>query len=63
MANLNPIKFIASVITESKSVIWPTRQLIITHTLAVIASVGVFVLIFAGVDFVFQKLLLLSLGQ
>lgn len=52
-----------SIVDEAKKVIWPTRELLIKHTLLVIGSVAVAMLIFAGLDFGLQKLVLYALSR
>lgn len=58
MANFSPVGYIRSVIDEGKKVIWPSRELIIRHSLMVIVTVVIATVIVAGLDLVFQKLVL-----
>jgi len=55
------LSFIATTIDEGRKVIWPNRPTIIRHSVMVVASILVAVLIFASIDFGLQKLVLLAL--
>jgi len=60
-SNFNPINFVNSVVEEAKKVVWPTREMVVRHTATVIISVAIASVIFAGVDYGFQKLVILAL--
>lgn len=53
--------FLGSVVDESKKVVWPTRDVVIRHTLMVIISVAIATLIYASLDYGLQKLVILAL--
>jgi len=57
----SPIIFVRSVVEETKKVVWPNRETVIRHTVLVVLTVAVAVLIFAGVDFLLQKLVIFAL--
>jgi preprotein translocase SecE subunit len=61
MASFAPITFIRTAIEESGKVVWPTRQVITRHTLMVVVSVAIAALVFAGVDYGLQKLVIFSI--
>ncbi len=61
MAKFAPISFVRTAVEEGRKVIWPTRELVMRHTVMVIVSVAVATLIFAGVDYGLQKLVILSI--
>lgn len=61
MAKFAPISFVRTAVEEGRKVIWPTRELVIRHTVMVIVSVAISTLIFAGVDYGLQKLVILSI--
>lgn len=63
MAKFAPAAFVGSVIDEGKKTIWPDRPTIIRHTVMVVATIVVATLIFAGVDYLLQKLLLLAINR
>jgi preprotein translocase SecE subunit len=56
-------QYFRSVFEEGKKVVWPTRQVIIRHTLTVIAVVIIASALFAGVDYGFQQLVLASIAR
>lgn len=55
---LAPVSYIKSVLDEGRKVVWPSRELVIRHTLLVVATVAIAVLIFAGIDYGLQKLVI-----
>jgi len=55
------LPFFASVIDEGKKVVWPSRETVIRHTVMVVVSVGISILIFASIDFGLEKLVLLAI--
>lgn len=55
------VGYIRSALDEGRKVVWPTRELVVRHTVMVIASVAVAVLLFAGVDYGLQKLVILAI--
>ena len=57
------LSFFGSVIDEGKKVVWPTRDIVIRHTVMVIVSVAVASLIFASLDFGLRELVILALNQ
>lgn len=63
MAKLVPVNFIGGVVDEGKKVIWPDRDTVIRHSLMVVVTLVVATLIFAGVDYLLQKLLLLAINR
>lgn len=61
--NFSPVGFWRSVVEENQKVIWPTRPVVMRHTVMVIVSVAVAVLIFASLDYLLQKIVLLAIGN
>lgn len=57
------VPLISSIIEEGKKVVWPTREAVIRHTVMVVVSVAVAVLIFASIDFGLQKLVILAVNK
>jgi preprotein translocase SecE subunit len=57
------LPFFNSVVEESRKVVWPDRPTVIRHTLMVIISVGIAMVIFASLDFGLQKLVVLTLNN
>ncbi|MEK9167429.1 MAG: preprotein translocase subunit SecE [Patescibacteria group bacterium] len=55
------VPFLGSVVDEGKKVVWPTRDIVIRHTVMVIVSVAIATLIFASIDFGLQKLVIISI--
>ena len=55
--------FLGSVVDEGKKVVWPTRNVVIRHTVMVIFSVAIATLIFASIDFGLQKLVILAIKK
>ncbi len=61
MARIAPIQFVRTAIEEGRKVVWPTRQLVLRHTVMVIVSVAIAAVIFAGIDYGLQKLVIASI--
>jgi len=61
MAKFAPANFIRTTVEESRKIVWPNRETVMRHTIMVIISVGVGILVFAGVDLVFQKLVVVAI--
>ena len=57
------VPFLGSVVEEGKKVVWPSRDVVIRHTIMVIVSVAIATLIFASIDFGLQKLVILALKK
>ena len=57
------IDYFRSVIEEGKKVVWPTREIILRHTVMVVIVMVVAAAVFAGVDYGFQQLVLLSIAK
>ncbi len=57
------VPFLGSVVDEGKKVVWPTRNVVIRHTVMVIFSVAIATLIFASIDFGLQKLVILAIKK
>lgn len=57
------MSFLGSVVDEGKKVVWPTRDVVIRHTLMVIVSVAIATLIYASLDFGLQKLVILAIEK
>ncbi len=57
------INFFKSIVDEAKKVVWPNRDTVTRHSVMVIITVVISILAVAGIDYVFQKLLLLTLNQ
>lgn len=55
------VSFLGSVVDEGKKVVWPTRDVVIRHTVMVIVSVAIATLIYASLDFGLQKLVILAI--
>ena len=53
--------FFGSVIEEGKKVVWPTRQVVIRHSVMVIVSVAIATLIYASIDYGLQQLVLVAI--
>ena len=63
MAKTTPIEFIRQVQTETRKVVWPTRQEATRMTWVVMIVVVIIALLLAGFDTVIQWLVKLFLGQ
>ena len=55
--------FFREVVSELRKVIWPTRKELLTYTAVVIVFVAVMTAIVAGLDYLFAKGVLWSLGN
>jgi preprotein translocase subunit SecE len=58
-----PRQFLREVRAELKRVAWPTRQEVVAYTLVVLVTVGFFMLIISGLDFVFLKAVVALIGK
>lgn len=56
-------QYFRSVYEEGKKIVWPTRQMIVRHTIMVIIVVVIASALFAGVDYGFQQLVLASIAR
>lgn len=56
------MNYLRSVITEAQKVIWPTRELVMRHSVMVVVTLVVSTLIVAGVDYGFSQLLVFSIN-
>ncbi len=63
MARFAPFSFVKTAIEESRKVIWPNRQLVIRHTIMVVISVAISAVLFAGIDYGLQKLVIVAINQ
>jgi preprotein translocase SecE subunit len=63
MVKIAPIGYIQSVVDEGKKTIWPNRSTVIRHTVMVVIALTVATLLFAGVDYLLQRLLLLAINK
>ena len=57
------VPFFASVVEEGKKVVWPARPVVIRHTVMVIVSVAIAVLIFASLDYALQNLVIVAINK
>jgi len=55
-------RFYREVVAELRKVIWPNRKELITYTTVVVVFVSIIVVIVAGFDYVFAKLVLFVFG-
>lgn len=55
--------YFKSILEENRKVVWPTRQTAMRHTIMVIVTVAVAILIFASLDFGLKQLVLLLLNR
>lgn len=55
------VGYFRSVIEESRKVIWPSRALVIKHTMMVTVASALAAIIFGGLDYGLSRLLLLAL--
>ena len=56
------LDYFRSVLDEGKKVVWPTKEIILRHTVMVVVVTVIAAAIFAGVDYGFQQLVLLSIS-
>jgi preprotein translocase SecE subunit len=61
MTKISPVNYFSSVVAEGKKIIWPGRQIVLRHTLLVVVVVVVATLVFAGLDYGLQKLVILAI--
>ena len=57
------VNYLRSVIDEGKKVIWPGRDILIRHSIMVITTITISILLVAGLDYCFQTLLVKVLNQ
>lgn len=57
------LRFFPSVVDEGKKVIWPNRATVTNHSVMVLVTIIISTLIIAGIDYVFQQLLLLAINK
>lgn len=57
------LRFFPSVVEEGKKVIWPNRTTVTNHSIMVLVTIVVSTLVIAGIDYVFQQLLLLAINK
>lgn len=57
------VDYFRTVLEEGKKVVWPTREIILRHTAMVVVVMIISAAVFAGVDYVFQQLVLLSISK
>lgn len=62
MPKLPVVSYVASSIEEGKKVVWPSREIVLRHTLMVVVSVAIAVLIFSSIDYGLQKLVILAIN-
>jgi len=55
--------YFKSILEENRKVVWPTRQTAMRHTVMVIITVAVAILIFASLDFGLKQLVLILLNR
>jgi preprotein translocase subunit SecE len=55
--------YVRQVVAELRKVIWPTRSQLITYTGVVLMFVAIMMLIVAGFDFAFTKIVLAVFGK
>lgn len=63
MARFPLFNYVKTTVEEGRKVVWPNRELVVRHTIMVIASVAVAVLIFASLDYGLKKLVILAIEQ
>jgi preprotein translocase SecE subunit len=57
------VNYLRSVYEEGIKVIWPTRTILVRHGIMVVSTITVAILVVAGIDYVFQTLLVKVLNQ
>lgn len=60
---IKAIDYFRTVIEEGKKVVWPTREIVLRHTAMVVVVMIISAAVFAGVDYGFQQLVLLSISE
>jgi len=55
--------YFKSVVEEGKKVVWPTREMIIKHTIMVVIVMILAAAVFGGIDYGFQQLVILGLSR
>lgn len=63
MAIKKILDYFRSVLEEGRKVVWPTREIILRHTVMVVIVMIISAAVFAGVDYGFQQLVLLSISN
>lgn len=63
MAKFAPVGYVRSVVEEGKKAVWPDRAKVMNHTIMVVITLTVATLLFAGIDYLLQKLLLLTINR
>lgn len=61
MAKFTPFQYVKTTVEEARKVVWPSRETVIRHTIMVIVSVAIGVVIFGGIDYGLQKLVVLAI--
>lgn len=61
--HFSPIGYFKSVIDESKKVVWPSRELVIRHTIMVVVAIIVSTVLFASIDYGLQNLVLKAVNR
>jgi len=56
-------RYFSSVYDEGKKTVWPSRQTVFRHTVTVVVVVAIFSALFAGIDYGFQQLVLISIAR
>jgi len=59
--SLGVFSYVRSVIDECKKVVWPTRDLVLRHSLMVVVAIIISTIIFASADYGLQKLAMLAI--
>ena len=57
------IPYFGTVIEEGKKVVWPSRDIVIRHTILVVISVAIAIVIFASLDYGLQQLVVLAIKK
>ncbi|QQG50013.1 MAG: preprotein translocase subunit SecE [Candidatus Berkelbacteria bacterium] len=63
MARIAAFGYLKSTVEEGRKVVWPTRETVVRHTIMVVVSVAVAVLIFASLDYGLKKLVILAIER
>jgi len=57
------VPYIGSVVEESKKVVWPDRDTVTKHTIMVVVTVLISMLIFGSIDFGLKELVKLAIAS
>lgn len=57
------VPYVNSVVDEGRKVIWPGRELVIRHTVMVIVSIAMAVIIFGSLDYGLSQLVKLAISK